>query len=51
MMHDKSVCQDGVYDVAVEAIQLAKAKGFRTQINCTLFEGADPRAPRPSSTK
>ena len=42
VMHDKSVCQDGVYDRAIEAIKLAKAKGFRTQINCTLFDGADP---------
>jgi hopanoid biosynthesis associated radical SAM protein HpnH len=42
VMHDKSVCQDGVYDKAVEAIRLAKSKGFRTQINCTLFDGADP---------
>jgi hopanoid biosynthesis associated radical SAM protein HpnH len=42
VMHDKSVCQDGVYVKAVEAIKLAKAKGFRTQINCTLFDGADP---------
>ena len=41
-MHDKSVCLDGVYENAVEAIKLAKSKGFRTQINCTLFEGADP---------
>src|SRR5579864_7650726 len=41
-MHDKSVCEDGVYDKAVEAIKLAKAKGFRVQINCTLFDGADP---------
>jgi hopanoid biosynthesis associated radical SAM protein HpnH len=41
-MHDASVCQGGVYDKAVEAIKLAKAKGFRTQINCTLFDGADP---------
>jgi hopanoid biosynthesis associated radical SAM protein HpnH len=41
-MHDAAVCQDGVYDKAVEAIQLAKSKGFRTQINCTLFDGADP---------
>jgi hopanoid biosynthesis associated radical SAM protein HpnH len=40
-MHDKSVCQAGVYDKAVEAIKLAKAKGFRVQINCTLFDGAD----------
>ncbi len=42
-MHDKSVCEDGVYQKAVEAIQLAKSKGFRTQINCTVFEGADPQ--------
>ena len=41
-MHDKSVCQDGVYEKAVAAIKLAKSKGFRTQINCTVFDGADP---------
>jgi hopanoid biosynthesis associated radical SAM protein HpnH len=41
-MHDKSVCEDGVYEKAVEAIRLAKSKGFRTQINCTLFDGSDP---------
>jgi hopanoid biosynthesis associated radical SAM protein HpnH len=41
-MHDKAVCQDGVFDKAVEAIKAAKAKGFRVQINCTLFDGADP---------
>ena len=41
-MHDKAVCQDGVFDKAIEAITVAKAKGFRVQINCTLFEGADP---------
>ena len=41
-MHDKSVCEDGVYQKAVEAILLAKSKGFRTQINCTVFDGADP---------
>ena len=29
-------------DKAVEAIKLAKSKGFRTQINCTLFEGSEP---------
>jgi hopanoid biosynthesis associated radical SAM protein HpnH len=42
VMHDKSVCEDGVYEKAVEAIKLAKSKGFRTQINCTLFDGSDP---------
>ena len=41
-MHDKSVCQDGVYEKAIEAIKLAQARGFRVQINCTLFDGADP---------
>ncbi|TWT00732.1 adenosyl-hopene transferase HpnH [Reyranella sp. CPCC 100927] len=41
-MHDKSVCQKGTYDVAIAAIKLAKEKGFRTQINCTLFNDADP---------
>ncbi len=41
-MHDKSVCQDGVYDKARDAILLAKSKGFRTQVNCTVFDGADP---------
>jgi hopanoid biosynthesis associated radical SAM protein HpnH len=40
--HDKSVCQDGVYDRAVAAIRGAKAAGFRTTINATLFDGADP---------
>lgn len=39
-MHDKSVCQDGVYDIAKEAITLAKSRGFRVQVNCTVFDGA-----------
>jgi hopanoid biosynthesis associated radical SAM protein HpnH len=41
-MHDKSVCLDGVFETARDAIVLAKSKGFRTQINCTVFDGADP---------
>lgn len=41
-MHDHSVCQDGVYDIAFEAIELAKSRGFRVQINCTVFDGASP---------
>ena len=40
--HDRAVCQDGVYDRAVGAIKAARAKGFRVNINCTLFDGADP---------
>jgi hopanoid biosynthesis associated radical SAM protein HpnH len=43
VMHDKSVCLDGVYETAVAAIRLAKSKGFQVSINCTLFEGADPQ--------
>ncbi len=41
-MHDVSVCQEGVYDRAVEVIAMAKAKGFRVSINCTLFNTAEP---------
>ena len=41
-MHDKAVDQEGVFERAVDAIKLAKSKGFRTSINCTLFDGADP---------
>jgi hopanoid biosynthesis associated radical SAM protein HpnH len=41
-MHDHSVCEEGVYERAVEAIRTAKAKGFRVNINCTLFDGAEP---------
>jgi hopanoid biosynthesis associated radical SAM protein HpnH len=41
-MHDKSVCEEGVYDRAVKAIQLAKSKGFRVNINTTLFNDAEP---------
>ncbi len=37
--HDTSVCQEGVFERAVEAIQLALSKGFRVTINCTLFQG------------
>jgi hopanoid biosynthesis associated radical SAM protein HpnH len=40
-MHDKSVCQQGVYDRAVAALKLAKSRGFRVNINCTLFSDAE----------
>jgi hopanoid biosynthesis associated radical SAM protein HpnH len=40
-MHDKSVCQQGVYDRCIKAIKEAKARGFRVNINCTLFNNAD----------
>jgi hopanoid biosynthesis associated radical SAM protein HpnH len=41
-MHDASVCQKDVYEKAIDAIKLAKAKGFRVSINCTLFNTAEP---------
>jgi hopanoid biosynthesis associated radical SAM protein HpnH len=40
--HDESVCQEGVFDKAVAAIRLARGKGFRVTINCTLFNGENP---------
>ena len=41
-MHDRAVCQPGVYARATAAIREAKAHGFRVNINCTLFNDADP---------
>ena len=41
-MHDRSVCEPGVYQRAVEAIRTAKQRGFRVNINCTLFNDAKP---------
>ena len=40
--HDRSVCQEGVYERAIEAIALAKSRGFRVNINATLFDTAEP---------
>ena len=40
--HDASVCRDGVFDKAVTAIRLARRRGFRVSINCTLFNGENP---------
>ncbi|MCF7968082.1 MAG: adenosyl-hopene transferase HpnH [Methylococcaceae bacterium] len=37
--HDASVCQQGVFDRAVDAIKLAIGRGFRVTVNCTLFQG------------
>jgi hopanoid biosynthesis associated radical SAM protein HpnH len=41
-MHDRSVCEPGVYARAIDAIKEAKRLGFRVNINCTLFNDADP---------
>jgi len=35
--HDESVCEEGVFDKAVEAIKAAKASGFRVTTNSTFF--------------
>ncbi len=44
--HDMAVCRDGVYDIAVKAIQAALERGFRVTTNTTLFEGANPNRVR-----
>ena len=40
--HDASVCREGVFDKAIAAVNLAKSKGFRVNINCTLFQRESP---------
>jgi len=37
--HDAAVGQQGAFNQTVKAIKVARAKGFRVTINCTLFEG------------
>ena len=37
-IHDKSVSQTGVFDVALSAIKTAKAKGFAVNVNMTVFD-------------
>jgi hopanoid biosynthesis associated radical SAM protein HpnH len=37
--HDKSVCQEGVFDRAVSAIKAAQARGFAVNVNATIFDG------------
>jgi len=40
--HDKAVCQEGVFERAEAAIKLARDRGFRVNVNCTVFDGHDP---------
>jgi hopanoid biosynthesis associated radical SAM protein HpnH len=40
--HDHAVDQKGVFKRAVEAIRRVQAEGFRVNINCTLFNNAEP---------
>src|ERR1700722_13491508 len=44
--HDKSVCRDGVFDKAVEAIREAKSRGFRVTTNTTFFSDDTPETVR-----
>jgi hopanoid biosynthesis associated radical SAM protein HpnH len=44
--HDKSVCRDGVFDKAVEAITAAKRRGFRVTTNTTFFSDDTPQTVR-----
>ena len=39
--HDRAVAQKGVYDRAIAAIQIARGRGFRININCTLYDTSD----------
>ena len=41
--HDHAVSQKGVFKRAVSAIRAAKAKGFRVNVNCTLFDQMNAR--------
>jgi hopanoid biosynthesis associated radical SAM protein HpnH len=42
--HDQSVCQEGVFDVAVDAMREAKRAGFRVTTNTTFFTQDSPRS-------
>jgi hopanoid biosynthesis associated radical SAM protein HpnH len=44
--HDFSVCREGGYDIAIEGIKAAVARGFRVTTNTTLFDGADAKSVR-----
>ena len=41
--HDHSVCRGGVYTKVIQAIKVAKQKGFRCNVNCTLFHQMTPK--------
>jgi hopanoid biosynthesis associated radical SAM protein HpnH len=44
--HDESVCRDGVFDKAIEAVREAKRRGFRVTTNTTFFTQDTPRTIR-----
>jgi hopanoid biosynthesis associated radical SAM protein HpnH len=42
--HDKSVCQEGVFDEAISAIRWLKERGFRVTTNTTVFNTDSPQS-------
>src|SRR5712691_4878217 len=44
--HDESVCEEGVFDKAVEAMKAAKAADFRVTTNSTFFSSDSPQSIR-----
>jgi len=44
--HDLAVCREGVFDVAIRAIRVAVAAGFRVTTNTTMFNTANPERMR-----
>src|SRR5271165_858746 len=44
--HDLSVCKEGGYEIALEAIREAVSRGFRVTTNTTIFEGTDSKSVR-----
>src|ERR671935_1963684 len=44
--HDESVCEEGVFDKAVDAIKEAQAAGFRVTTNTTFFTHDSPKTVR-----
>jgi len=44
--HDESVCREGVFDKAVQAIRAAQAAGFRVTTNTTVFTHDSPSSVR-----
>jgi hopanoid biosynthesis associated radical SAM protein HpnH len=44
--HDASVCEEGVFDKAVDAVKEAKRRGFRVTTNTTFFNTDTPQTVR-----
>jgi hopanoid biosynthesis associated radical SAM protein HpnH len=40
--HDAAVCRAGVFDQAIDTIRMAVSRGFRVNVNCTLYADEKP---------